>query len=57
MGATILEAGTAAVITSEMISDTPPVNLEQLAPLFPIRLGVGIPQFWEEVAQEQHKPA
>ena len=57
MGTTIIEAATAAVITSEMISDTPPVNIEQLASLFPIRLGVGIPQFWKEVAQEQHEPA
>ncbi len=46
-----------AVITKDMISDIPPANIEQLAPLFPIRLGVGIPQFWEEVAQEQHEPA
>ena len=46
-----------AVITKDLTSDTPPVNIEQLAPLFPIGLGVGIPQFWEEVAQEQQEPA
>ena len=46
-----------AVITKDMVSDIPPVNIEQLAPLFPIRLGVGIPQFWEEVTQEQQQPA